>query len=417
MIMKDTVTVSVIIAAYNDADYIEECLDSIFSQTLKNIEVIVVDDGSEDETHIILIEYQRKYSRMIIISQSNTGAGIARNRAMKLASGKYLAFMDADDRYPCEDSIEKLYDAAETNSALLCGGNMLYNNNGIISNRYIAGQGDKRHSQNKFISKDEYYEMYGHTRYLYSTDMIRDNKIEFAPYRVFEDQILTICAINAAGKIFELDYPVYEHRVRYKIREYDDRSCLDLAKGVCDTFDSMIKFGMKEMFFVNYDKCMSWVMPLIARHIDMDVPEWKTTIDTLNNLIATSGWVKADAVPTKEKITELRSVIDTERKRINEMISDNKGVILYGAGYNTELFLKRFAINKPNIVGIAVSSKDDAVEELNGIQIKAISDYAEHRNDIPIIITPNKKYRVDIENTLISLGFKNYTWVDMNLLA
>lgn len=81
--MDNQIKVSVIIAAYNEEDYIEQCLDSVCHQTLNEIEIICVDDGSTDNTVSILKRYKQKDSRIKIISQKNQYAGVARNNGMK----------------------------------------------------------------------------------------------------------------------------------------------------------------------------------------------------------------------------------------------------------------------------------------------------------------------------------------------
>ena len=89
--------VSVIIPAYNVEDYIDETLQSFINQTLQDIEIIVVDDGSTDSTCKILEKYQQMDNRISILHQENKGAGIARNLGMEHATGEYLYFFDADD--------------------------------------------------------------------------------------------------------------------------------------------------------------------------------------------------------------------------------------------------------------------------------------------------------------------------------
>ena len=89
--------VSVIIPVYNAEKYLQECLESVCSQTLQDIEIICVNDGSTDKSAEILTEYAETDGRIKIISQENAGAGAARNRGMEIARGDYLAFIDSDD--------------------------------------------------------------------------------------------------------------------------------------------------------------------------------------------------------------------------------------------------------------------------------------------------------------------------------
>jgi glycosyltransferase involved in cell wall biosynthesis len=89
--------VSVIIPVYNVEAYLRQCLDSVVNQTLKDIEMICVDDGSTDSSAEILKEYAKKDERIRVLTQSNSGAGAARNAGLVSAKGKWLYFLDGDD--------------------------------------------------------------------------------------------------------------------------------------------------------------------------------------------------------------------------------------------------------------------------------------------------------------------------------
>ena len=89
--------VSVIIPVYNVEKYLSECLDSVVNQTLKDIEIICVNDGSLDGSAEILEEYAQKDNRIKVITQENRGVSEARNSGLKIASGEYIAFLDSDD--------------------------------------------------------------------------------------------------------------------------------------------------------------------------------------------------------------------------------------------------------------------------------------------------------------------------------
>lgn len=103
--------VSIIVPAYNVADYIEECLASLVKQTLREIEIIVIDDGSFDFTSEIIHMFKGD-ARIKVYTQGNSGPSLSRNKGMNLAKGEYIAFVDADD-WIDTDFIEKLYNAAK----------------------------------------------------------------------------------------------------------------------------------------------------------------------------------------------------------------------------------------------------------------------------------------------------------------
>lgn len=116
MMMGVQPKVSVIIPVYNGEEFISECMDSVINQTLKDIEIFVVDDGSTDRTPSILKRYARRDNRIRIITQKNGGAGAARNNALQYVTGKYLSILDADDFFEL-NMLETAYKKAEETDA------------------------------------------------------------------------------------------------------------------------------------------------------------------------------------------------------------------------------------------------------------------------------------------------------------
>ena len=110
--MSKDIKVSIIIPVYNVEQYLPKCLDSIINQTLKDIEIICINDGSTDNSLSILKEYASKDDRMIIIDKENKGQGIARNLGIKKAKGKYIGFVDPDDWVDIQ-MFEKMYNQAQ----------------------------------------------------------------------------------------------------------------------------------------------------------------------------------------------------------------------------------------------------------------------------------------------------------------
>lgn len=115
----NTIKVSVIIPIYNTSKYLRQCLDSVIAQTLKEIEIICVDDGSTDECPEILKEYAAKDSRIKLLRQENQFAGTARNYGMTIATGKYFAFWDSDDFFRPK-ALELMYNQCEKHNADVC---------------------------------------------------------------------------------------------------------------------------------------------------------------------------------------------------------------------------------------------------------------------------------------------------------
>ena len=130
----EVIKVSIIIPVFNTAKYLKKCLDSVINQTLKEIEIICIDDGSTDNSLEILKEYQKQDCRIKILTQNHKKQGAARNYGIKAAKGEYIGFVDSDDW--CElDMYEKLYQrAAETDSDITMCAVTTFNDNN--SNEY-----------------------------------------------------------------------------------------------------------------------------------------------------------------------------------------------------------------------------------------------------------------------------------------
>lgn len=119
--------VSVVVPIYNVEDYLRECVDSILAQTLKNIEVILVDDGSPDSCPKIVDEYAKKDKRVVAVHQKNSGYSIAVNKGIELAKGEYIGIIESDDWIE-PDMYEELYNNAKKNNTdITKGGFYKYN--------------------------------------------------------------------------------------------------------------------------------------------------------------------------------------------------------------------------------------------------------------------------------------------------
>lgn len=131
--------VSIIVPVYNGAKYLRRCLDSLLAQTYSNIQIIVIDDGSTDNTWDICEEYSNKYN-VDAISQENQGVSSARNRGLECAKGQYIMFCDSDD-YALPQIVETLVRNAEsTKSDLSCCSMFVANNNGEFEQRDMSDE-------------------------------------------------------------------------------------------------------------------------------------------------------------------------------------------------------------------------------------------------------------------------------------
>lgn len=151
------VKISVIVPVYNTEEYLPRCLDSIIGQTFDNIEVIVVDDGSTDNSYSVCREYAGRDTRIRLFHKKNGGASSARNLALDKVQGEYIVFVDSDD-YILKDALQTAYDAITANSAQMAvygidyayglkpdavrDGDTLQEHDGGRQQALIAGQAD-----------------------------------------------------------------------------------------------------------------------------------------------------------------------------------------------------------------------------------------------------------------------------------
>ena len=117
--IKDLITV--IVPVYNVEKYLEQCVNSILNQTYKNIEIILVDDGSKDKSGQLCNEFSNKYSQIKTIHKKNAGLGMARNSGLKIANGEYIAFVDSDD-WLAPQALKNLYDSMTKFNCDYCKG-------------------------------------------------------------------------------------------------------------------------------------------------------------------------------------------------------------------------------------------------------------------------------------------------------
>ena len=194
--------ISVIIPVYNVEQYLERCLDSVAGQTLKDIEIICINDGSTDGSLKILENYAAKDNRIKVINQENKGAAVARNAGLEIAAGEYLGFVDPDDNIDL-NFYDVLYNLAKDENADIAKGNCFRAN--LDRNTYIEPLNEAIH-KNKFAFKHDWWSA------IYKASMIFENNINFPPECIKgQDGVFLIGAVLNANKIVLNDNTFYHY--------------------------------------------------------------------------------------------------------------------------------------------------------------------------------------------------------------
>ena len=212
--------VSVIMPVYNADDYIVEAIETVLSQTLRDFELICVDDGSTDKSVEIIKSFAKKDDRVKLFEMSHIGVSTARNKGLLKSQGEYVIFLDADDFY--EDTLlEKLYNAAKENNLDIVATDFdLYDNK---KDRFIKSPEEEHgniYAGGTVASKNEFpdFILQSTTGYvwnkLFKSAFIKEKEILFAPeLYVFEDVYFVCCALSLADRVSRVQEVLVHHRI------------------------------------------------------------------------------------------------------------------------------------------------------------------------------------------------------------
>lgn len=192
--MNNSKLISVIIPVFNGEKYVASCLDNMMNQTYKNLEIIVVDDGSVDDSAKIA----HKYPVKLISHDKNRGLSAARNTGIDAASGDYIHFMDVDDAIN-NDYYKNMIDAIVSENADIACGGMVNEKYKYKTQRFKT---KKVYSSTEAKMKATYVGKWGYVwRYLFKLDFLRTQNLRFEEGRFIEDLIFSIQAVFYSNKL------------------------------------------------------------------------------------------------------------------------------------------------------------------------------------------------------------------------
>ena len=281
--MKNSIVISVIIPVYNSEPYLRECLDSVVNQTLKDIEIICVDDGSTDGSLAILREYEAQDRRVHVLTQPNINAGAARNRGLDKAQGEYLSFLDADDFFEL-DMLERAYNVVRDAEAEIlvfrCDNYM--NDEGCFTNRSNSIEAmcipDTQPFPGIGVKGNLFLAFVGWTwDKLFLRGYILKNNLRFQEQRSTNDLYFTFFALARAQRIATMDELFAHHRmhVSTSLEATRDKSWDCFYKALIALRDGLRReelFEHYERDFVNYAVSFTlWNLKTISWPIQEDM--------------------------------------------------------------------------------------------------------------------------------------------------
>ena len=295
--MKDSdIKLSIVAAVYNLQDYLPRCLDALVNQTMKDIEILCVDDGSTDKAPQIIEEYQKKYPEKVkVFHKENGGEFTTRNYGLERAKGEYVTFVDTDD-YVEPDWAEKLYNAAKENDAdlAICG----FERIDLVTNKVIAINMTGFGSVVKEINpKDDYLLFINPAPWnkVYKREKIED--LKFLPFRGFNDTLFLASCYTRIKKIAFIPDVLYHYYLRYdsqihsiteqdvnnlkkyllEVKElYIQSNRYEEMKYMLDTF-AFLHLGTSVMYRVSYDKTvnMKKILKDTIKYLDENFSNWR----------------------------------------------------------------------------------------------------------------------------------------------
>lgn len=267
--------ISIVIPIYNIEKYLTKCIETVIHQTYKNLEIILVDDGSIDSSGAICDEYAKRDSRVKVIHKINGGLSDARNAGIKVANGKYIAFLDGDD-YVDNTMYEKLYESIKTNNAdiCVCGYTRIYGEKEIEFPLNV----NKYNKDKTFL-----YNMIGTQpsdltdisvgmsvwKCLYDLDIIKKNNIFYKSEKIYtsEDIIFQIEYFDFVKKVVLVGEPLYKYRFivgsltnRYKKDRFEKQKILYLKiismLEERNLLSNEVKNRLNRTFFMKIKSCI-----------------------------------------------------------------------------------------------------------------------------------------------------------------
>lgn len=415
---------------YNEEDYLTECLNSVLGQTLKEIEIICIDDGSTDKSADILNEFAERDQRIRIITQENKGAGAARNAGMSVAVGEYFSFLDSDDLFDAY-MLEKAYDRAKEYACdIVSFGSCRYDEITKSKRPAIAGKMKAEFLPDKtvFSYKDVKQDFFG-TFYSWAWDKIfrasfvRENNMYFQNLRSINDLFFVCCALVKAKRISVLKDEFVVKRVNNlnaittNYSKSYNYNCF--YEALMALKKQMMKWNIYEIFerdFINY------ALQFVIRALD----NFKETMiyEELYELLK-GEWLKKLGISGHQqeyfysrsdfqKMCDIEQMTCAEYKIENEicimsgkylfpfeLIDKNSLIVLYGAGEVGKTYYKQ--IDFSHYCKIAMWC-DKSCSHYKNINIKHPKDIKTARFDKIVIAVNAKKVAREIEQELQELG-------------
>lgn len=245
---------SFIVPVYNTEKYLDKCLNSLVNQTYKDFDIVIINDGSKDNSQNIIDKYVDKYDFIKCIKQKNSGLSVARNNGLKKCRGKFVLFIDSDD-YIEKDTLKKIDDSINEDTDLLRFQLFIEDELGVSKINYFEKEFFNLNGREAFEMISSYRFVELACLYVYRKEYLIDNNFYFKPNMYHEDFGLIPIVIYSADKVTSINNPLY-HYIQRDESIMHNKNYDKILKKADDFFKQyeILKNAIKDKKYAAYDK-------------------------------------------------------------------------------------------------------------------------------------------------------------------
>lgn len=416
--------ISIIVPVYNVEKYLAECLDSLLSQSFKDIEIICINDGSTDHSAEILASYKVTNPNIIVVmEQENKGLAITRNVGIAAAKGDYICFVDSDDML-ADGVLEKIYFQAQANKQVQV---ITYETAPLL---FEDGLEDPKKSE-YYTVKNSYngirpgadflvemienkdYEDLGCLLFI-KRDWLLENRLTFEPYAIYEDTIFCLECFLKCQYMMHMSIGAYIYRIHANSITTSTYTCRQVKWRIWQ-FTEVLKriflYSENERLVKALVKYAKWVLSsirTISCALSDSEREKIKDLDSIYELFV--DCMGLSGLNILEKINP-----DLKLEGLMHIIEKSDRVLLYGAGNVARKMyeLLKIAGMEKKVVGFAVSDDIEPYVIDGNVSVQCIKDYDCHSVDLLILAAI--AYRSEMYKTAKELGFKNMRAIEYSM--
>ncbi len=400
------VKISIIIPIYNGEVYLEKCIRNVLCQTIKELEILCVDDGSTDGSAQIVRDFSRKDSRVILLQQENAGPGPARNLAIQKAKGEYVAFLDADDYYLDVDALEKMAAVCEAEKVLICGSREI----GVRSEDEKKYPMFQEETVGKVLNYIDYQMDYCYQNYVIQRNLLVENHIYFPNYRRYQDPPFFVKALYFAEKFSIADTCLYCYRVSDIRSKFNPLKTADMLTGMLDNLKFAEENALDLLFETTTRRLEYEFAEIICENVSFHHLNLLELLMEANNRISIKNH-KPNYV-----IRPLKMLLFSEKQYEDELltqIEQQESISIYGAGkFGKEfLFFLKSKGQLGKVKNIIVSDRKGNVSQVEGISVIELKEFLETKSG-RVFVAVGGNYKREITNSLEEKGYTDFEIVE-----